>query len=178
MQHLSCLDRLKLIRLFYWQYSLWSFKLYLFINRLSTLCVFFVCFDVVLCVLVEDGRLFMWGDNSVGQIGLGNESFAAEPREVNVGEAVIWVSCGYSHSACVTGTWQSEQTMALRLFMMHCDALLLFACQRMEIFTLLVNVRTDDLAWIWSSWPITESLSRCTGFWVVSLRCPVEGNTL
>lgn len=30
----------------------------------------------------------MWGDNSVGQIGLGDEGFAAEPREVNVGEAV------------------------------------------------------------------------------------------
>ncbi|XP_044072332.1 transcriptional regulator ATRX isoform X3 [Siniperca chuatsi] len=52
--------------------------------------------------LTEDGRLFMWGDNSVGQIGLGDEEFAAEPREVKVGEAVIWVSCGYHHSAFVT----------------------------------------------------------------------------
>lgn len=48
----------------------------------------------------------MWGDNSVGQIGLGDEEFAAEPREVNVGEAVKWVSCGYQHSAFVTGTTQ------------------------------------------------------------------------
>lgn len=62
-----------------------------------------------LCVVVEDGRLFMWGDNSVGQIGLGDERFAAEPREVNVGEAVVWVSCGYHHSACVTGKTQSNQ---------------------------------------------------------------------
>lgn len=54
----------------------------------------------------------MWGDNSVGQIGLGDESFAAEPRQVNVGESVVWVSCGYSHSACVTGTAQSQQTTA------------------------------------------------------------------
>ncbi|KAM7380411.1 hypothetical protein PAMP_003712 [Pampus punctatissimus] len=52
--------------------------------------------------LTEDGRLFMWGDNSVGQIGLGDEAFAAEPREVNIGEAVTWVSCGYHHSAFVT----------------------------------------------------------------------------
>ncbi|XP_045910484.1 titin homolog [Micropterus dolomieu] len=52
--------------------------------------------------LTEDGRLFMWGDNSVGQIGLGDEGFAAEPREVNVGEAVMWVSCGNHHSAFVT----------------------------------------------------------------------------
>ncbi|RVE58413.1 hypothetical protein OJAV_G00208930 [Oryzias javanicus] len=52
--------------------------------------------------LTEDGRLFMWGDNSVGQIGLGKELFAAEPREVGVGEAVKWVSCGNRHSAFVT----------------------------------------------------------------------------
>ncbi|XP_028446232.1 X-linked retinitis pigmentosa GTPase regulator, partial [Perca flavescens] len=52
--------------------------------------------------LTEDGRLFMWGDNAVGQIGLGDEGFAAEPREVDVREAVLWVSCGYHHSAFVT----------------------------------------------------------------------------
>ncbi|XP_034430867.1 X-linked retinitis pigmentosa GTPase regulator [Hippoglossus hippoglossus] len=52
--------------------------------------------------LTEDGRLFMWGDNSVGQLGLGDEGSAAEPREVDVGEAVMWVSCGYHHSAFVT----------------------------------------------------------------------------
>ncbi|XP_074551601.1 uncharacterized protein LOC141808790 isoform X2 [Halichoeres trimaculatus] len=52
--------------------------------------------------LTEDGRLFMWGNNSVGQIGLGDEGFAAEPREVDVGEAVTWVSCGSHHSAFVT----------------------------------------------------------------------------
>lgn len=66
------------------------------------------------CVLVEDGRLFMWGDNSVGQISFGDEGFAAEPREVHVGEAVIWVSCGYKHSAFVTGTTQSSH-------MHHCS---------------------------------------------------------
>lgn len=40
-------------------------------------------------MLVEDGRQFMWGDNSVGQIGLGDKRLAAEPREVNVGKGVI-----------------------------------------------------------------------------------------
>nr|XP_023990702.1 X-linked retinitis pigmentosa GTPase regulator-like isoform X2 [Salvelinus alpinus] len=52
--------------------------------------------------LTEDGRLFMWGDNSVGQIGLGTESYASEPRDVMVGQPVAWVSCGYHHSAFVT----------------------------------------------------------------------------
>lgn len=68
--------------------------------------------SVCVCVLVEDGRLFMWGDNSVGQIGLGDEGFAAEPREVNVGEAVMWVSCGNHHSAFVTGTAQPKPNTA------------------------------------------------------------------
>uniref|UniRef100_A0A3Q3E2P0 X-linked retinitis pigmentosa GTPase regulator n=1 Tax=Labrus bergylta TaxID=56723 RepID=A0A3Q3E2P0_9LABR len=54
--------------------------------------------------LTEDGRLFMWGDNSTGQIGLGDEGFVAEPREVDVGEDVMWVSCGYHHSAFITVT--------------------------------------------------------------------------
>ncbi|KAM4560807.1 X-linked retinitis pigmentosa GTPase regulator-like [Fundulus diaphanus] len=49
-----------------------------------------------------DGRLFMWGDNSVGQIGLGDQVFAAEPTELNMGQAVMWVSCGDRHSAFVT----------------------------------------------------------------------------
>uniref|UniRef100_A0A8C8F397 X-linked retinitis pigmentosa GTPase regulator n=1 Tax=Oncorhynchus tshawytscha TaxID=74940 RepID=A0A8C8F397_ONCTS len=52
--------------------------------------------------LTEEGRLFMWGDNSVGQIGLGAESYASEPREVMVGQSVAWVSCGYHHSAFIT----------------------------------------------------------------------------
>ncbi|XP_026077255.1 X-linked retinitis pigmentosa GTPase regulator isoform X2 [Carassius auratus] len=52
--------------------------------------------------LTQDGRLFMWGDNSEGQIGLGKESNSLNPREVSVGKRVSWVSCGYYHSAFVT----------------------------------------------------------------------------
>ncbi|XP_048029451.1 retinitis pigmentosa GTPase regulator b isoform X1 [Megalobrama amblycephala] len=52
--------------------------------------------------LTQDGRLYMWGDNSEGQIGLGKESNALTPQEVSVGKRVSWVSCGYYHSAFVT----------------------------------------------------------------------------
>lgn len=58
----------------------------------------------------------MWGDNAAGQIGLGKKSFAAEPTQVDVGRAVMWVSCGYHHSAFVTCTTQSNQTQHRRLF--------------------------------------------------------------
>ncbi|XP_065808263.1 retinitis pigmentosa GTPase regulator b isoform X1 [Labrus bergylta] len=52
--------------------------------------------------LTESGKLFMWGDNTEGQIGLGKESHAASPQEVSVGQPISWVSCGYYHSALVT----------------------------------------------------------------------------
>nr|XP_029503674.1 X-linked retinitis pigmentosa GTPase regulator-like isoform X2 [Oncorhynchus nerka] len=52
--------------------------------------------------LTESGTLFMWGDNTEGQIGLGKESSALTPQEVAVGRPVAWVSCGYYHSAFVT----------------------------------------------------------------------------
>ncbi|XP_059385608.1 X-linked retinitis pigmentosa GTPase regulator-like isoform X2 [Carassius carassius] len=52
--------------------------------------------------LTQDGRLYMWGDNSEGQIGLGKESNSLNPREISVGKRVSWVSCGYYHSAFVT----------------------------------------------------------------------------
>lgn len=50
----------------------------------------------------EDGKLFVWGDNSEGQIGLGKESNAVKPRQLSVGQSVAWVACGYYHSALVT----------------------------------------------------------------------------
>uniref|UniRef100_A0A3Q3F7M7 Retinitis pigmentosa GTPase regulator b n=1 Tax=Labrus bergylta TaxID=56723 RepID=A0A3Q3F7M7_9LABR len=51
---------------------------------------------------LTSGKLFMWGDNTEGQIGLGKESHAASPQEVSVGQPISWVSCGYYHSALVT----------------------------------------------------------------------------
>ncbi|KAJ8350439.1 hypothetical protein SKAU_G00255690 [Synaphobranchus kaupii] len=52
--------------------------------------------------LTESGQLFMWGDNSEGQIGLGDEHNALTPQEVTVGRPISVVSCGYYHSAFVT----------------------------------------------------------------------------
>ncbi|KAI5088850.1 X-linked retinitis pigmentosa GTPase regulator isoform 2 [Silurus meridionalis] len=52
--------------------------------------------------ITQDGKLYVWGDNSEGQIGLGKEEGTSTPRELNVGSRVTWVSCGYYHSAFVT----------------------------------------------------------------------------
>ncbi|KAK7877684.1 hypothetical protein WMY93_031603 [Mugilogobius chulae] len=50
----------------------------------------------------KSGKLFMWGDNSEGQIGLGKLSHAPTPQEVSVEKPVSSVSCGYYHSALIT----------------------------------------------------------------------------
>ncbi|XP_054829672.1 X-linked retinitis pigmentosa GTPase regulator [Eublepharis macularius] len=52
--------------------------------------------------LTEDGQLFMWGDNSEGQIGLAEEANVWVPHQVDIGKPVSWISCGYYHSALIT----------------------------------------------------------------------------
>ncbi|NWR58223.1 RPGR regulator, partial [Bucorvus abyssinicus] len=53
--------------------------------------------------VTEDGQLFVWGDNSEGQIGLAGEVYVSVPCQVDVGKPVSSVSCGYYHSALITG---------------------------------------------------------------------------
>ncbi|KAF6091401.1 retinitis pigmentosa GTPase regulator [Phyllostomus discolor] len=52
--------------------------------------------------LTEDGKLFVWGENSEGQIGLNNVSNVCVPHQVTFGKPIAWISCGYYHSAFVT----------------------------------------------------------------------------
>ncbi|XP_068035861.1 X-linked retinitis pigmentosa GTPase regulator isoform X1 [Anomalospiza imberbis] len=53
--------------------------------------------------VTEDGQLFVWGDNSEGQIGLASETSVIVPCKVDIGKSVSFVSCGYYHSALITG---------------------------------------------------------------------------
>ncbi|NXN73042.1 RPGR regulator, partial [Himantopus himantopus] len=53
--------------------------------------------------VTEDGQLFVWGDNSEGQIGLADKACVTVPCQVDVGKPVSSISCGYYHSALVTG---------------------------------------------------------------------------
>ncbi|XP_063811641.1 X-linked retinitis pigmentosa GTPase regulator isoform X2 [Pseudophryne corroboree] len=52
--------------------------------------------------LTVDGKLFMWGENVEGQLGLANEKNICTPRQVDIGKPISWISCGYYHSAFVT----------------------------------------------------------------------------
>ncbi|NXB50984.1 RPGR regulator, partial [Leucopsar rothschildi] len=53
--------------------------------------------------VTEDGHLFVWGDNSEGQIGLASEASISVPCKVDIGKPISFVSCGYYHSALITG---------------------------------------------------------------------------
>ncbi|XP_064007998.1 X-linked retinitis pigmentosa GTPase regulator isoform X1 [Pogoniulus pusillus] len=53
--------------------------------------------------VTEDGQLFVWGDNSEGQLGLADEACVCVPCQVDVGKPVSSISCGYYHSALITG---------------------------------------------------------------------------
>ncbi|XP_077150882.1 X-linked retinitis pigmentosa GTPase regulator isoform X1 [Ranitomeya variabilis] len=53
-------------------------------------------------VLTAEGKLYMWGENSEGQLGLGNEKNICTPHQIDTGKPISWISCGYYHSAFVT----------------------------------------------------------------------------
>ena len=47
----------------------------------------------------------MWGGNSEGQLGLGEEHASVNtPTKLELDEKVTCVACGYYHTAVVTGT--------------------------------------------------------------------------
>ncbi|XP_050633992.1 X-linked retinitis pigmentosa GTPase regulator-like isoform X6 [Macaca thibetana thibetana] len=73
--------------------------------------------------LTEDGRLFMWGDNSEGQIGLKNVTNVCVPHQVTIGKPVSWISCGYYHSAFVT-----THQLSLVLVYLMCGRRQFFQC--------------------------------------------------
>ena len=54
--------------------------------------------------LTSDGRLFLWGGGSEGQLGFGVDILETPtPRQLKVGNAsIIDAACGYYHTAVVT----------------------------------------------------------------------------
>ncbi|BFZ10136.1 hypothetical protein BsWGS_13176 [Bradybaena similaris] len=54
--------------------------------------------------LTEDGRLFVWGGNEDGKLGLGEDlQNASMPEQLHFDHPVVCVACGYYHTAVVTG---------------------------------------------------------------------------
>ena len=51
----------------------------------------------------DDGILFAWGSNEDGQCGLGDAPGACLPQQVPSDGEIVNLSCGYRHTAFVTG---------------------------------------------------------------------------
>ena len=51
----------------------------------------------------EGGELFVWGGGSEGQLGLADQSQANTPTLLPADSRISYVSCGYYHTAYVTG---------------------------------------------------------------------------
>lgn len=53
--------------------------------------------------LAQDGKVYVWGGGSEGQLGLGPDlSETSTPIKLPLNESVVCISCGYYHSALVT----------------------------------------------------------------------------
>ena len=63
------------------------------------------CFLLPLITFIEEGRLFIWGANSNGELGLGHTNRTMGPHSViTLQEKYIKdVYCGKSHTIVVTG---------------------------------------------------------------------------
>ena len=53
---------------------------------------------------IAKNRVWVWGDNSEGQLGLGDSlSEVDKPTRLKIDEKPVHISCGYYHTAIVTG---------------------------------------------------------------------------
>jgi len=57
-----------------------------------------------LFLAVDDGKVYGWGSNSEGQLGLGEEVDTVEqPTLIKLAKKASYIACGYYHSAIITG---------------------------------------------------------------------------
>jgi len=62
------------------------------------------CGSLFSAALTEDGRLYMWGDNTEGQLGVGNRQYQKIPTLVSalLKHTIVQVVCGRKHTLALT----------------------------------------------------------------------------
>lgn len=73
--------------------------------EVSTLCVFQVALPKLLLTLSDDNRLYAFGSNEMGQLGLKRKiTHTHVPQQVKFFDdlEILDISCGYKHSAVLT----------------------------------------------------------------------------
>ena len=51
-----------------------------------------------------DGSVYVWGSNADGQLGLGDSvTIVDTPMRIDIPHTIAYISCGYYHTALVTG---------------------------------------------------------------------------
>lgn len=54
---------------------------------------------------IATGKLFAWGANDYGQLGLGDLKSRAEPHQIKTSVVFIAIAAGFYHSIAVSGTF-------------------------------------------------------------------------
>jgi X-linked retinitis pigmentosa GTPase regulator len=53
--------------------------------------------------IIENGDLFVWGINDNGELGIGKVNEINIPKRLDLGFGISFVSCGYYHTAIISG---------------------------------------------------------------------------
>ena len=61
------------------------------------------CPDPSSFIVSEDGAVYVWGSGGEGQLGMGGKTECPDPEELRIEEGVTCISCGYYHTALVSG---------------------------------------------------------------------------
>lgn len=65
------------------------------------MCIYmFVCFFIVCC---DDGKVYSFGQNKFGELGLGNDREVETPTLIPNLPSVSKITCGRHHSAAIDG---------------------------------------------------------------------------